>query len=267
MSRIISLTSDFGSVDHYVGAMKGVMLDIAPDATLVDISHEVPPQNIVAGALLLEASAKCFPKGTVHLAVVDPGVGGDRAALAVEAERCFYVGPDNGLLALALAVDPMRLAVKLTNPRYQRHPVSATFHGRDIFAPAAAYLAAGAPLRDLGEPLEAFRGIDLPAPREDAVGLELHIIHVDRFGNLVTDLTQAGLAAWQDRNRGQLALMAAGFEISGISNTYADAAPGDAVAYLGSGGRLELAIRDASAADAMGLGVGGTIRLRLRSRA
>lgn len=256
---IITLTTDFGLSDPFVGAMKGGILGIAPNATLIDLCHDVPPQNILVGALMLEAACPYFPTGTIHVAVVDPGVGSERAPIAIETEQGRFVGPDNGLFTAILERDPMRRAVRLTNPVYHRHPVSATFHGRDLFAPVAAHLAAGAPFEDLGEPIRELVSLPLPRPVPRDGGLELHILHVDRFGNLVTDLRPDDLARFAG-NRPVL-LRVGETEIAGIRRTYADVERGEPVAYFGSAGRLEIAVREGSAAEWLGLRPGEAVWL------
>jgi S-adenosylmethionine hydrolase len=258
MRRIITLTTDFGLFDPYVGIMKGVILGIAPEAVLVDITHDVPAQDVVAGALALEAVCEFFPAGTIHVAVVDPGVGSGRAAVAVETEFCYFVGPDNGLFTAALARALLSRAVRLTNPAYHRRPVSATFHGRDIFAPVAAHLAAGAAFETLGDPLTELVTLDLPRPVARADSLELHVVHVDRFGNLITDLTADSFIL----DFGRARLHIGGREIVGISRTYADAAQGQPVACFGSSGRLEIGVRDGSAAETLRAGTGTILLLR-----
>ncbi len=159
---IITLTTDFGFRDTFAGVMKGVILSIAPAAQIVDLCHGIPPQDILAGALALEESAAFFPRGTIHVAVVDPGVGSDREAIAVETERAFYIGPDNGLFDLVVKKERLKRAVKLQNPRYRLPAVSATFHGRDIFAPAAAHLANGVALDEFGAPIAPLTELAIP---------------------------------------------------------------------------------------------------------
>lgn len=260
---LITLTTDFGLVDTYVGAMKGVILNIAPDAAIVDICHEIPPQDVMAGALALESAAGYFPEGTLHVAVVDPGVGGERAAVAVEARRYTYVGPDNGLFTLILRRDPVLRAVRLTNPAYRRHPVSATFHGRDVFAPAAAYLAQGVRLEELGEPVGALVSLNIPEPAESGGELTGQVLHVDRFGNLVTSVTAD---TWGRRSGGldpsAVRVQVGGVGVGPIRSTYVDVAPGEPVAYFGSGGRLEIGVRNGSAAATLDAARGSAFTIR-----
>ena len=204
---IVTLTTDFGMADGYVAAMKGVMLAIAPSLTLVDVSHEVPPQDVAHGAFVLAESARHFPPGAVHLAVVDPGVGGRRKPLAVATPDALFVAPDNGLLTRVLAryglphddgagfLAPYRAALpsgctafELAEPRYRLPRVSRTFHGRDVFAPAAAHLARGVSPSEFGPPVSELVCLNLPPPIEREGAIEGRIVHVDRFGNLISDV-------------------------------------------------------------------------------
>jgi len=263
---VITLTTDFGTADGFVGAMKGVILGIAPGAALVDLSHEVPPQDVLAGALLLEAACPHFPDETIHLAVVDPGVGGRRAAIAVRTPRALYVGPDNGLLTLILDRDPPRNMVRLTNPAFHRHPVSATFHGRDVFAPVAAHLAAGAAFEELGEPHPSLVRLEVPRPAFADSTADAHVLHVDRFGNLVLDVTREAFDAWAPGAGAFVTIRAGGAQTHGIRRTYSDVAAGALAAYWGSGGRLELAVRNGSAAAALGLRTGDRVQIAVEPR-
>ena len=260
MSRpVITLTTDFGQTDGYVGAMKGVILSICPEAELVDISHESPPQAVEQAAYVLSTAAAYFPPGTVHLVVVDPGVGSERRPIAVQTARSTYVSPDNGVLSLVLNQDPARQAVHLTESNYRLSPVSATFHGRDIFAPAAAHLARGTALDELGEALPVSELVDLPihAPQpQPGGGWRCAILHVDRFGNLITNFRM------QSHQRG-LKVGVGGRWIEKISRTFADVAPGDLLAYAGSSGYLEIAVRDESAAGNLYLDVGDPVQIEV----
>jgi S-adenosylmethionine hydrolase len=257
---IITLTTDFGLQDPYAGIMKGVMLSIAPSAVLVDLAHDVPPQDITAGALALEAAVAYFPAGTIHLAVVDPGVGSGRQAVAIRCERFLLVGPDNGLFGLVLERHPSLEAVRLDNPAYRLQRPSATFHGRDIFAPAAAHLHAGAPLKELGPP--AILEGEPPAHmvREHGASLVTSILYVDRFGNLITGLRAEELSRWGAASS-EVAVRVGDSHFTGIASTYSDAGEGRPVAYMGSGGRLEIAIRNGNAADALRVGAGEEVVL------
>ena len=205
---IITLTTDFGTDDAYVAAMKGVILEINPEATIVDISHSIEPQNISQGAFVFSTAYSYFPQDTVHLVVVDPGVGGPRRAIILETNNAIFVAPDNGVLSYVIQASvkkrlfkpalmklpPELEAFEITNSKFWRHPVSSTFHGRDIFAPVAAHVSLGKPLNELGQPIASVNVIALPRPRTDAVGnLVGHILHIDHFGNLITDITSQDL--------------------------------------------------------------------------
>jgi S-adenosylmethionine hydrolase len=254
MSRapLIALLTDFGTADGYVGVMKGVVLGIVPRMPLVDISHEVPPQDIAAGAWVLSTSWRFFPSASIFLCVVDPGVGGARRAIALRAGAHLFVGPDNGLFSYVLDRVPGEAAVVLDNPRYQLPAPSATFHGRDIFAPGAAHLAAGVPLASLGTPLEPATLVRLPSPRSVWHGASLHaqVLHVDVFGNLITsvppELTSTVLA------EPQTLLRIAGQTISARGSTFADGPSARPFMLRDSSGHLAIAIREASAASALG---------------
>lgn len=256
MSRpVITLTTDFGQADAYAGTMKGVILGICPDAALVDLSHEIRPQAVRQAAYVLSTAVPYFPPGVVHLVVVDPGVGSERRPVAVQTERATYVAPDNGVLTLALAQGPPRVAVHLTDPRFHLPQVSATFHGRDIFAPAAAHLACGLEICDMGEPFSPSQLVVLPTiePKQQPDGTwQAEILHIDRFGNLITNYQCATSSL-------QLTVCVGGERIRGLRDTFADVAPGELVAYRGSSGYLEIAIREGSAATGLGLHVGDPI--------
>ncbi|HYF50546.1 MAG TPA: SAM-dependent chlorinase/fluorinase [Planctomycetota bacterium] len=245
MSRIITLTTDFGTSDGFAGAMKGVILSLCPDAKIVDITHDVPPQDVLSGALALEAAAPTFPPNTIHVVVVDPGVGSERAALYLETRKHFFVGPDNGIFDLVSAGRFVR-AMKLSQTELLNPAPSATFHGRDIFAPVAAHLANGTPIDHFAEPVTSLVRLMLPQPERKGADLEAHILHADRFGNLITDLKRFEYDDW-NRENAAVELVIGGRRIEGISRTYADVKDGNMVAYFGSGNRLEIAVRNNSA--------------------
>jgi S-adenosylmethionine hydrolase len=255
---MITLTTDFGLADAFVGTMKGVILSIARQATIVDITHEVPPQDIASGALLLEEAYSYFPEGAIHVCIVDPGVGSSRAALAIQTERYTFVGPDNGLFEPVLARERIVRVIRLSNLEYQLSPVSATFHGRDIFAPAAAHLENGIAVERLGDAAPQRQGLALPAPVRHADRLEIHVLRIDRFGNAITDLTRTEYDMWN--NAGKVIRVETGAQtISGLWSTFSDVPRGEAVAYFGSGGRLELAVHGGSAAAELGLTPGAEL--------
>jgi S-adenosyl-L-methionine hydrolase (adenosine-forming) len=247
---IVTLLTDFGLSDTYVGQMKGAILSIAPSASLVDLSHTVPPQDVRAGAFLLCTAVGAFPLGTVHLAVVDPGVGSARRAVALETRRGEYlVGPDNGLLMPAAErLGGVAGAVQLETPR----GASATFHGRDIFAPTAARLASGTPLSDLGASAANLIELRIAEPNGD-VG---QIVHVDTYGNLITNFPS-------DRVSSEFAVQL-GERVIQSANHYAQVAPGELLVLVGSAGLVEISMRDGSAAERLGAGRGTPVRLLSR---
>ena len=253
----ITLTTDFGDQDGYVGAMKGVLLSINPRLTLVDLTHQIPPQNIRAAAFVLLAAYASFPPGTIHLVVVDPGVGTTRRLIAARLGRWTFVAPDNGVLDLVRRREESRQAVAITNRRYAAERPSATFHGRDVLAPAAAHLSLGLPLARLGPAVRLMRPIDLPAPRVlDDGGTRGTIIHSDRFGNLITNLRLPSA-----RSRGSWAV---GYRrrIYPVLRTYATAPENAILALVGSSGFVELAARNASACARLRARIGDPVTLR-----
>jgi S-adenosyl-L-methionine hydrolase (adenosine-forming) len=258
---VLALLTDFGVRDHYVGVMKGVALSVCPDATLVDITHDIPPQDVRAGALAPAAAYRYFPNGTVFVTVVDPGVGSARRAVAVETATYRFVAPDNGLLTPVIAATEPWRAVALETPRYARAEISRTFEGRDRFAPAAAWLARGVPLAELGPGIDQLMRLDARPPSTGTDGIVGEVVRVDRFGNLVTNIDRQALA------RVGLAAVAAAGERAEIPlvSTYADAPGGTLCALVGSDDYLELAVNGGSAAVATGLGVGAAVRVRHRA--
>ncbi|MBI2861612.1 MAG: SAM-dependent chlorinase/fluorinase [Chloroflexi bacterium] len=253
--KVITLTTDFGLRDPYVGQMKGVILSINPEAVIVDLCHDIPSQDVQEGAFVLGTSFRHFPPGTIHVAVVDPGVGTSRRAMAVEAAGMAFLAPDNGLLSWVLAQEATWRAVSLSNPKYWRPTVSRTFHGRDIFAPVAAYLSLGVSMDDLGEPVADPVLLPMPtAARTEEGGLIGHVIHVDRFGNIITDI------AAEDLPEGALTIEVAGQLIEGLAGSYAEAT--GLLALIGSSDHLEIAWSEGSAAARLGIGRGAKVIVR-----
>lgn len=249
---IVTLLTDFGTADPYVAEMRGVLYSRAPGVTLVDLSHGVPPGDVRVAAYLLGRAWHQFPSGTVHLVVVDPGVGTGRAALAFSAGGHRFVAPDNGTCSAVLdQVDGVPIALPIPAT------ASPTFHGRDVFAPAAAALASGADLRALGAALSTppIR-LHLPAPSHEGKLVLGEVIAVDRFGNLVTNLTPADVPSYA-------VVEVEDSEVGPIRRTFSDVQPGQLLAYVGSGGYIEVAVRDGSAARQLGLGIGGRVGARL----
>lgn len=255
---LITLLSDFGQTDVYVGVMKGVIARICPPAQMIDLTHAIPPQNVALASFQLANAWSYFPDGTIHLAVVDPGVGSQRRAVAIQLETGFLVGPDNGLFAEILRQGSAIAAVQLTHPQYWRTPQpSTTFHGRDLFAPAAAHLANGVPLEHLGEPLAIADLIALPPPAWQQVGQTITgaIQAIDHFGNLITTIPGYLLQGswWAQVGEQQI--------LSGA--TYGSVEPGNAISFVGSHGWLEIAVNGGSAQRQLGQNLGDQIQVRL----
>jgi S-adenosylmethionine hydrolase len=255
---VVTFTTDFGTRDGYAAAMKGVVLSLAPSAVLVDITHEIPARDVGTGAFTLAQAAPYYPPGTIHVAVVDPGVGGPRADLVVAAGGSYFVGPDNGLLSLAAPAP--RQAWRIENPAFRRPEVSPTFHGRDVFAPAAARLAAGAAPEEAGPAVAEIASLAVAKSGTLTDGAAGEVLHVDSFGNLVTsfEAKAAPTGSWE------LELDGRRFAVS-TGRTFSDVAPGELLLYAGSGGRLEIAVRDGSAAGRLGAGWGAPVTLRRRA--
>lgn len=256
---LIALLTDFGVADGYVGVMKAVMLGIAPGVPLVDLSHDVPPQDIHVGAWLLHTSWRFLPPGSVCVAVVDPGVGTERRPVAFDAGGRLFVGPDNGLFSYVLDASPAIVATLLDDPHYQLPTPAATFHGRDIFAPAAAHLAMGVAVSALGSPLDPQTLITVPlsTPEPQSAGVVGHVLHIDRFGNLITDFgpTLAPLILAHPRLR----LRVGPEEITTRAATFADGPVDAPFALIDSSGHLAIAVRDGSAAARLGVARGAEV--------
>ncbi len=258
---VVTLLTDFGHVDPFVGIMKGVILSCCPEAVLVDLSHEVPAFDILGASFLLQSAVRYFPPQAIHLAVVDPGVGGDRRPLAARIDGRLFVAPDNGLLTYPLAAGRLEALHVLAAERYRLTPVSATFHGRDIFAPAAGHLAAGVPLAELGPAAEDPVRLPLPEPQREAGGaIRGRVVWIDRFGNCITNLTAAELAAVAAA--GQPAHVVLDRRRLPLVHAYEEAGPAGEGALLGSSGRLELFSRRGSLARRRGIAPGRPVLLR-----
>ena len=274
MSPIVTLTTDFGYDDPYVAAVKGAILNINPAATIVDISHTIRPQDILQAAFILDGAYRYFPKQTVHVAIVDPGVGSERRAVILKTPSAFFVAPDNGILSYIIddlfSIDGQSSieqtqgltevvfkkgleAAAITDPRFWRHPVSPTFHGRDIFAPVAAGLSLGISPFEFGEKINSPHLLPIAKPSLDPDGNVVgQILHVDRFGNLITNIRSSNL-------RGKnIMIDVGGRRIQGMSDYYAQ---GEGImAVTGSSGYLEISLRDGSACDFLALDVGDEVR-------
>lgn len=260
---VIALLTDFGMRDHYAGTMKGVILGICPDVTLVDISHDLAPHDVLGGALELAASYRYFPAGTIFLVVVDPGVGSARRAIAADAGDYRFVAPDNGVLSLVLEDPPPRRVVELSERRYARPTVSRTFEGRDRFAPAAAWLAKGIDLGALGRSAGALGRLDVPKPMvEMGSGTVLgEVLRLDRFGNLITNIDRQTFDALMIPGGRAVEIHVGSHQVLKVVSTYADAAPGETCALFGSTDHLEVAANGASAAALLDLGRGAAVRI------
>jgi S-adenosyl-L-methionine hydrolase (adenosine-forming) len=256
----LSLITDFGTKDGFVGAMKAVILGINPAVQIVDLSHDVPPQDILAGALILGSAVRFFPSGTIHVAVVDPGVGSARRALLLETPDAFFIGPDNGILSLAVSAEAVTRIVELTNTQYFLSPRSATFHGRDVFAPAAAHLSLGVPPRQLGSEVADMERVSIPAVEYRQGCVRGCVLYIDQFGNLMTNVTAADLHPFPKE---RLSVSITTVTISGIVSSYATVAAGEPAALINSWGLLEIAIRNGSAAQQLNAQCGCVVSVTL----
>ncbi len=263
MPPVVALLTDFGLLDHYVGAMKGAILSACPEATIVDITHEVPAHDVAAGALALEAAYRYFPDGTVFAAVVDPGVGSERRPIAARAGSWLFVGPDNGLFTYVLEADPSAHVRMIANPGLLRVPTSPVFHGRDVFGPVAGRLAGGFALDEVGPAVTDPVRLEQPPRTRTEDGWSGAVVHVDRFGNLTTNLREADLAALAEGSREALEVRF-GPLVLPLVRSYSDIAPGRPCALVGSSGRLEIAVRLGQAAALPGAGEGAQVLVRRR---
>ena len=257
---IITLLTDFGQESFFPAAMKGVILGLCPEATIVDITHAVAEHDILAGGFALYATYRYFPPGTIHCAVVDPGVGSERAIVAAEMHGHIFLAPDNGLLSFLLKLATPDRLFSVENRQYWNKEVSPTFHGRDIFAPLAARLACGLPLEKVGPPRQTLMRLAISSPEVTAGGIIGEIVSVDRFGNLVTNI-QEELLPPEAEERARASVRISGRTITGIRKTYADVALGQLVVYVGSTGLVEIGRNRGSARDVLGAGVGHRLKI------
>jgi S-adenosyl-L-methionine hydrolase (adenosine-forming) len=256
--RLITLTTDFGYEDPFVGIMKGVILSVDAGARIVDLTHGVDPQDIRGAALGLNYAAPFFPAGTIHVAVVDPGVGSARRPILIECEEAFFIGPDNGVLSLAAERKKVKRVVELANARYYLQPVSSTFHGRDIFAPAAAHLAAGVSVDDFGPAVESWTRLEWPKVAKNGDEIRGEVIYIDHFGNLITNVSARDLEALGGR---KLAVAVADITIEGLAQNYANAVKDYAV-LLNSWGLLEISCFNCRADQRSGADIGDPVHIR-----
>lgn len=261
MSQIITLTSDFGLQDQYVSSMKAVILGLAPDVRLIDISHDIPAQDIMAGAWVIRNSAFLFPKNTVHLVVVDPGVGTERHPIVLKIDDQYFVGPDNGIFSLFYDEYEYE-AIKLNKEKYWRKDRSRTFHGRDIFAPIAAHLINGVSLKELGDPINDLVTYHWAVPIGDKDGLQGWVVHIDRFGNLITNISEDLIEDMIGRRK--VRIYVGNTMIDHLVNTFGDVEEGDPAAFIGSSGMLEIGINKGNAAKLLSVDKGAQVSLVLQ---
>jgi len=269
MANLITLTTDYGTRDSFVASMKGIILKSNPHAQIVDITHEIAPQDIWEAAFTLRSAYSQFPKGAIHLAVVDPGVGSGRRPIIAVTESYYFVGPDNGLFSL-IDRDAERLRVHhITAGHYFPASPGPTFHGRDIFAPVAASLTKGIPSGNFGDEITDFVKLNVPTPKRAGNSIDGHVIHADRFGNLITNITYRDLQSLipDGGQMGQVSVTVTGKEIKGLKKFYAEAAPGDPGAIINSSGHLEIFLFRQNARTGLAIKRGEVVRLTVESSA
>ncbi len=257
---IITITTDFSLFDGYVGIMKGVILGICPEARIVDLSHEISQGDIIHAALILERAVGYFTENTVHCAVVDPGVGTERAAIAARTKQGIFVGPDNGIFSFVFKMHHPEIVVNLTNKNFFLSPVSHTFHGRDIFAPASAHLACGKPLESFGEEISTFKEIPINVATIEGNVIHGEVIHVDCFGNLITNIPQSLLRQIPDSSE----ILCGHHIINGITRTYGDVDSGHTTAVVGSFDRLEIAVSGGNASEILCVKKGIPVTVKIK---
>jgi S-adenosyl-L-methionine hydrolase (adenosine-forming) len=260
---IITLTTDYGTSDHLVGTLKGVILKINPEATIVDITHSVTPFDLLDGALAIGAAYSYFPPRTIHVVVVDPGVGTERRPLLVTADNQYFVAPDNAVLSMVYEREPTGLVVRHANAEhYYLQPVSKTFHGRDIFAPVAAWLSKNWQPGSMGEEISDFKRFALPKPKKGAEGSKGVVLRVDSFGNLITNFRAEDLSE-EILKSGSIGLQVGTQSVTRLVDTFARGNNGEAVAYIGSSGFLEVAVNKGNASRTLGIGRGTPVVLAM----
>ena len=256
---MITLLTDFGHRDSFVGTMKGVILGICPEARIVDLSHGIAAQRIEEGAFILRTAYSYFPDGTVHVAVVDPGVGGERRALIVETPRYRFVGPDNGVFAHVYAREPDLRVVSVTETGYMLPGISNTFHGRDVFAPVAAHLALGTPVTAFGPEIDDFHGGSITGPTVREGGIMGHVLHIDHYGNIITDIDDSLFLETTREKRFRITL--SNLTLDRVSASYDEVAEGAVLAILDSAGLLEIAVNGGNAAQTLGVEPGDRVEV------
>lgn len=260
-TRLVTLTTDFGSGSYYVSQMKGAIFLRNPDAQVIDLSHDLPPHDIPAAAYWLNRATRLFPSDTIHVVVIDPGVGTSRELVYCRTTARTFLAPDNGVLSAAAQQDGIAQIVRLSNSQLFHADISQTFHGRDILAPVAAKLSLGASPLMLGEPLRHLQEIRFPVPRAESDRLVGEIVFVDRFGNLISNITRDHVERFEPASD-LVVVTACGKEIRGLCRTYGDAAPGETIAIFDSDGFLEVAVVNASAAEKLSAVRGDALQVR-----
>lgn len=261
---IITLTTDFGTNDHFVGAVKGVILDIVPEAAIVDVTHAIQAYDVLDGAIAISQTYSYFPTGTVHMVVVDPGVGTTRRPIIASSDGYHFVAPDNGVLSMVYAKEERIHVRHVTSEHYFHQPVSSTFHGRDVFAPVAAYLAKFVDSHKFGEEIEDYVKFAAPRPKPAAENrVRAVVLKVDRFGNLITNITPEDIPALFADKPGKFKLVVGNKEITKIHAAYAEGAQGEVFGILGSMGYLEIVANRAPAAQITGAGKGAEVSILL----
>jgi len=257
MPAVITLTTDFGLADPFVGIMKGVILNLLPTVQIIDITHTIEPQNTRQAALVLESAHRYFPKNTVHLVVVDPEVGSARRPIAVKTKSAVFVGPDNGVLTPA--IDSSSKAYELTESNYFLDPQSSTFHGRDVFAPAAAWIAKGTALSEMGRKISDPQILNFPQPTVHTNTITGEIVYIDRFGNLISNVPEKLLRALKMES---LTLHIGGHRIRGVTSHYSQCQPGEIGCLLNSWGKLEIFCREGNAQSKLNCPVGTSLTIK-----
>jgi hypothetical protein len=258
---VITLTTDFGFQDPFVGIIKGVIAAINPQAQVIDLTHGVPPQNVMAGALVLQHSVRYFAAGTIHVVVVDPGVGSARKPILIEYADACLIGPDNGVLSLALESKPPDRIIELTNTDFHLQHISKTFHGRDIFAPVAAHLSLGVPPSEFGKPLDTLVNLSMPQIVRGENRLDGEIIYADSFGNLFTNIRERDLTGLPKEG---LQVGLAGLQLGGLVTSYADASAGEFACLFNSWGLLELSINRGNVRQRTGAKIGDKVKVTVK---
>lgn len=260
-NAIITLTTDYGTNDHLVGALKGVILKINPSVTIVDITHNIAPFDLLDGALAIGSVYSYFPPKTIHLVVVDPGVGTERRPLLVSGQNQYFVAPDNGVLSVIYEREQQNLIVRHANAEhYYLQPVSKTFHGRDIFAPIAAWLSKGWQTASMGEEISDYKRFALPRPKEADGVVKGIVLRADAFGNLVTNFREEDLPE-SSRSAGAIKLQVGNHMVTRLVDTFASGNNGEPIAYFGSSGFLEIAVNKGNASRTLGIGRGTPVAL------